>query len=236
MPGSDFRDPTERAKTSNIQEYELAKSDPEFAKFLDEDANRRRPSISVQQQPMTPGGLTPRQMSAATQLTNSLKSHPAYNDMVDIATGMQGVEVGLSQDNGFGDITAINSMQRMVDPGATVRSEDVKLMQTASSFLARIAPSHVIAKLKTGDKLPPQVRDQMREVARQVYAARSAGYNKTVGDQYRKLAEAAGVPYELVGQEFPASLAASTPAETTGGPAPVEIVRDPKTGKLVLKK
>ena len=223
MSAADFEPPTDRAESATIQEYKFY-ADAEtkagrtplgFDAYQERDANRKRAIV----QSLGPdASLTPKQMSVATQLANSLKAHPAYADMQDIATGIQGVEVGLSQNNGFGDITAINSMQRMIDPGATVRSEDVKLMQSAAAFLARIAPDYVIDKLKKGDKLPPAVRTQMLEAARQVYTARSKYYNESVGNQYKNLAKAGGVPFELIGQDFPDSLGATAPAAEGGVP------------------
>jgi hypothetical protein len=148
------------------------------------------------------GELSSKQLASAIQLSNSLKSHPMYTDMLDIFTGMQGVETGLTQGNGFGDITAINAFQRMVDPGATVRSEDVTLLQSASAWLAKVAPEYIIKKLKEGDKLPESVRQQMLETAKQLYNIRAKNYNNSVGQQYKTLASGAGVPFEMVGQDF----------------------------------
>ena len=147
--------------------------------------------------------LTSKQTSQAIQLSNSLKSHPAYSDMIDIATGIQGVRTGLSQENGFGDITAINAFQRMVDPGATVRSEDVVLLQSASAFIQKVLSDYPVEKLAKGSKLPDPVRAQMKKTAEDLYAVRAENYNTTVGNQYRSLSEASGIPFEFVGQEFP---------------------------------
>ena len=147
--------------------------------------------------------LTPEQLRSALSLGNALKSHAAYIDMLDIHTGILGVETGLAQQNGFGDITAINAFQRMVDPGATVRSEDVVLLQSASSILQKILSDYPIDKLRTGAKLPDAVRAQMRQTARQLYETRAGNYNATIGQQYKALASAAKIPFEYVGQDFP---------------------------------
>ena len=148
------------------------------------------------------GQLTSKQISQALQMSNSLKSHPAYTDMLDIQTGLQGVITGLSAQNGFGDITAINAFQRMVDPGATVRSEDVVLLQTGSGLVDKILSDYPIEKLREGDKLPQAVRDRMKQVALELYERRSGNYNQSVGNQYKQLAAAAQLPFELIGQDF----------------------------------
>lgn len=161
-----------------------------------------RARLDLERRRLGMGELTNGQMGRAIQLTNSLKAHPAYTDMTDIHTGLMGVMSGLKQKNGFGDIAAINAFQRMVDPGATVREGDVYLLQSANSLLDRILTDYPIERLREGDKLPEPVRARMIQTARDLYATRSKNYNDSIGTQYEKLAEAAGVPFELVGQRF----------------------------------
>ena len=153
-----------------------------------------------------PGELTPKQTSVAIQLANSLKSHPAYTDMSDIYTGIQGVQTGLSQKNGFGDITAINAFQRMVDPGATVREGDVALLQSASAFINKVLSDYPIEKLTKGAKLPEATRAQMQKTADELYERRAKNYNQTIGTQYKSLSGGSGIPFEFVGQDFPTQI------------------------------
>ena len=150
--------------------------------------------------------LTSKQTSQAIQLANSLKAHPAYVDMIDIYGGIQGVNTGLAQGNGFGDITAINAFQRMVDPGATVRSEDVVLLQSASAWIHKILSDYPIEKLTKGAKLPDAVRDQMRKTAQDLYETRAKNYNDMVGQQYKNLSSGSGIPFEYVGVDFPTNM------------------------------
>ena len=166
-----------------------------------------------------------RQLGVSIQLANSLKSHPAYTDMLDIDTGMQGVEVGLSQENGFGDIAAINAFQRMVDPGATVREGDVALIQTASSLLSRILSDYPIERLREGDQLPRATRVQMLKAAKELYSRRAKNYNDIVGSQYKALSENAGVPFEMVGRDFP-------PIQGQGAPEVPPSTSAPSIGEI----
>lgn len=158
------------------------------------------------------GELTPRQLSAAMQMGSGLKSHPAYVDMLDIDTGMQGVETGLAQNNGFGDITAINAFQRMVDPGATVREGDVSLLQSGSAFLDKILSDFPLERLRSGAKLPDATRQAMLKTARELYAARARNYNDTVGSQAKALATAAKIPFEYIGRDFNVDKVGSAPS------------------------
>lgn len=158
-------------------------------------------ALAAQRSVYDSAGLTPKQTSTAIQLSNSLKTHPAYTDMLDISTGLSGVQVGLAQKNGFGDITAINAFQRMVDPGATVRSEDVALLQTASGLLDKISTDYPIAKLQKGDKLPEAVRQRMIVTAEQLYQTRLKNYTDATSN-IRSLAQASQIPFEYVGTDF----------------------------------
>ena len=201
--------------TGALTEYQrqsLAMREREFAA---RQAALQRASLS--------GEMNPKQISVALQLANSLKAHPAYTDMLDISTGMGGVRSGLSQKNGFGDITAINSFQRMADPGATVRAEDVKLIQSASSLIQRILSEYPIERLRSGAQLPEAVRQAMQKTAKDLYQVRATNYNTSVGEQYKKLAAAATVPFEMIGSDFstaedsPTPSSASTPTSSGRG-------------------
>lgn len=187
--------------------------------------------LSLQrQQAQGNGDLTPRQTRDMFQMSNALKAHPAYTDMLDIYTGWQGVQSGLKQDNGFGDITAINAFQRMVDPGATVREGDVALLQSASSLIDKVLSDYPIARLRDGAKLPDAVRQRMAATARDLYSTRSKNYNDTVGQQYRQQAAAVGVPFNLIGIDFEPATPVTAPA---GGAQPKpKVTRDAK-GNLV---
>lgn len=181
--------------------------DPELS-----EVNQRLRELQVQaaeQRTQGSGTLNPQQLSQALSMSSQLKSHPAYTDMLDINTGMQGVQVGLAEENGFGDIAAINAFQRMIDPGATVREGDVGLLQSASSFIDRVLSDYPVERLRKGDRLPQAVRDRMLRTAGQLYQVRARNYNDTVGRQFRSLAGAAGVPFELIGSDFEVSAPAS---------------------------
>ena len=124
-------------------------------------------------------------------------------DMQDIATGLSGVQTGLAQGNGFGDIAAINAFQRMVDPGATVKEGDVALLQTASAFVNKILSDYPLEKLQKGSKLPDATRERMLKTANELYAVRAKNYNESVGNQYKALSVGSNIPFEYVGQDFP---------------------------------
>ena len=161
-------------------------------------------TLDIKRQELEQGltGLSPKKVATALQITSKITADPVYKDMLDINTGLLGVFDGLSQDNGFGDIAAINSFQRMIDPGATVRSEDVVLLQSATSFFEKLNPAFQIKKLKEGDKLPEAVREQMRVLSKELYETRRNNYENLSGEKFKRLTEAAGIDFGFVGAEF----------------------------------
>ena len=90
----------------------------------------------------------------------------------------------------------------MIDPGATVREGDVHLLQSGTALIDKVLSDYPIEKLQKGAKLPDATRKMMMKTASDLYARRAKNYNEAVGGQYRKLAGAANLPFELVGRDF----------------------------------
>lgn len=156
------------------------------------------------------GELNNDQRKEALSLSKAVTGNDSYKDMLDIQTGLLGVISGTEQDNGFGDIAAINAFQRMIDPGATVREGDISLLETASAFIERIAPDFQIDRLKKGDKLPQAVRDKMNKLAVELYDVRRNNYEDSIRPQ-RNLAESGGIDFgKFIATEF------KTASELTG--------------------
>ena len=90
----------------------------------------------------------------------------------------------------------------MIDPGATVRSEDVTLLQSASGFIDKVLSDFPIERLKEGDKLPQAVRDRMAKTARELYETRKTNYEQSVSN-VKNLANANNIPFTFIGVDFP---------------------------------
>jgi hypothetical protein len=107
----------------------------------------------------------------------------------------------LEQGTGVGDISAINSFQRIaVDPGVAVREGDVALLQSAQSFTDQAA---LQAKgLWKGDKLTPEARKQMIDVAKDVYRFRVTSVDENT-QPIRTMAQEQGIDYgKYIGKNF----------------------------------
>jgi hypothetical protein len=139
------------------------------------------------------------------RILNSLRDDyksDAFIKAAQDAVGSQGIiEQSLSEQNGFGDIMAINAMQRMIDPGVAVREGDVRLIQDAIPRLERMG-----LKAKNwfvGDQLTPEVRTQMMTLASKTADKRSALANERSVPKFKQSAEKIGLDFNLVGEEFP---------------------------------
>jgi hypothetical protein len=146
--------------------------------------------------------LTESQQKVRNTLADDIRAEPQYRDMLDIFTGIQGVLTGLDSKNGFGDVTAINAFQRMVDPGATVREGDITILQSAAPILEKADLDFIIRSFTEGDLLPQGTRNRMQKVAEDLYTRQSNTFNKTVGSRFKRNAKSAGIPFELIGEDF----------------------------------
>jgi len=150
-----------------------------------------------------PGQLSFPQMEAAMELSERLRGDPFYKGMTEINGGWQSLKASYGfQHTGLSDIAMINSFQRMIDPGATVREGDVALIQAALSLFNRLNAETIINGLKTGNVLPAPDRNQMMELGRAIYDARLEDYQGRTGDRFESLAAQVGVPFEMVSSGF----------------------------------
>lgn len=147
------------------------------------------------------GVLTPEQSSLATDLRKERNGLQEVKDAKDLEGGFVGLISALDQENGVGDISAINSFQRLaVDPGVAVREGDVALLQSAQSFgdqaLLRAQG------LFDGVKLTPEARAQMRTLSAQIYDSR-VGFVEDNTAQLRTIAQENDIDYnKYVGKSF----------------------------------
>lgn len=126
---------------------------------------------------------------------NVIKSQ-SYKDMLDITRWFDTVQgiYGQWVENAswFEDIAAINALQRMIDPGATVREWDVELVQSAIPYFKRIDPEFKWNKFSGWDVLPAETRQKLIETAESIYQAQAKWFNETIEKQRWSNFERAG--------------------------------------------
>lgn len=148
------------------------------------------------------GVLSQRQVQRVNQLQTKLGQDPIYKDVFEIKSAYDAMNESFNQKNGVGDIGMINSYQRIIDPGVSVREGDIKVIQSARSLVDRLNPENLKKKLLGGDRLPEETRRQMKQVADDIYRMRVKNFNEITGVKYKKLADSYGIPYEVLDVDF----------------------------------
>lgn len=147
------------------------------------------------------GTLTPEQLTQATELRKEVNGLAEVKAAKDLEANVAGLIAALQKGDGVSDIAAINMFQRIVvDPGVAVREGDVALLQTAQSYTDK-AWLQAQGLLK-GDKLTPEARQQMLDIAKPVYQFRVDFVDENT-EQVRTTAQAQGIDYgKFVGKNF----------------------------------
>jgi len=102
---------------------------------------------------------------------------------------------------GVGDIAAINALQSgLIDPNATVRSEDIKLIQSAIALRQKFSTKFWMDRLNEGILLPEDSRAQMKEVVNNIVEMRKRNYNDMSAPKFEKRAQLLGLPSSVVYQ------------------------------------
>ena len=131
--------------------------------------------------------LTSDEISIATTMIDDYAKDQRYNSMGKIAEGYQAIiagYIGTHDDigSGAGDLTMLNSFQRLIDPGVSVREGDVVLLQMVEAMIAKIQTQ---AKRYTeGTLLSPELRDRLMRVATLIYNSKQAFYKEKVQSVY----------------------------------------------------
>ena len=145
--------------------------------------------------------LSPDQQKAWNGLRKSLESDPYYQTFNGAKLAIGRIEAALGQQDGVSDIAAINGFQNgIVDPNATVRSEDVSLIQSAMSWADRVDLNYWKGKVVSGDKLPQSMREQMAATARSITAAYERAYIEQTLTRFQQEVQQAGLPQSVLQQ------------------------------------
>lgn len=147
------------------------------------------------------GALTEQQAKTADDLRSEYNRLAEVKSAKSIESDTTSLLISLSEETGSADISAINSFQRLVvDPGVAVREGDVALLQSAQSFLETLETKK--NELAKGELLPPNQRQDMRDLALKVYEARQAIVKKQTRP-IRNRAQDSGIDFErYIGTEF----------------------------------
>mgnify|MGYP003120193020 CR=1 FL=1 len=120
-----------------------------------------------------PGG----QLTRKGKLTQEKILRDTLKKPLDFLTELdgkrRGIMAALDQNNGLGDLAAINSYQRLIDD-AVVRGEDVRLIQQSQSLVDYFRT--IIGSAAKGSKLGDTQRADLRKAAKDFISAINGSY------------------------------------------------------------
>ena len=158
-----------------IGEYNYYKSEAkkagitpvDFNTYQNQDANRKAVAQGLGGVGLTGIKYNPAQSKYIDTINEKISKNPTYQTTNKMKTFIQNVQTALNQENGMGDIAAINQFQKIIDEGAVTRDQDVVLLQGAQSLASTLGLK--IESLRNGDKLSDGQREQMRTLINEIY-------------------------------------------------------------------
>jgi hypothetical protein len=178
-----------------------AEADLAYRKAMTDFTKKRADRIGQLSNELSPG-----QRAGMMQLDARILADPAFKDFAVARAGFDAVQAGLRGQSGFDDISIINSIQRMIDPGATVREGDVTLLVSRIPAIKKYAEMSAIngkqvwnlqAMLLEGRILPDSVKEDISDLSIRLMAQRQYRVDAEM-PRYLSMAAAMGVPPELV--------------------------------------
>ena len=152
-----------------------------FREYQDEDSNRKIAQNRASNGLSGTIGQTGAEYTAAQgkyidSINDKISKNAVYAKTTAMGGFIQNVKNALAQENGVGDIAAINQFQKIIDEGAVTRDQDVKLIQSAQSLSNSLKLR--IDKLASGDQLSPSQREQMEKLSTEMYDAQLKALEK----------------------------------------------------------
>ena len=169
-----------------------------------EDAAALKQEIMTQSATNDSGILTDQQSIRMGKVVDDFTKEVAYTTFQKINTAYTSLIPGYWVQNGVGDLDLLNSFQRMIDPGVSVREGDVAIMQLAQSMVGKIELAK--GRIKDGDVLSPELRDRLMRLSTMLYNAHHRAYKDALEVQYTKRLELEGlsgkVSFEYLGGRY----------------------------------
>lgn len=118
------------------------------------------------------GIIPPHLLPQAQSLARLVVAHPTLKHYPAIREAKEAVDAGLANPDagGFSDMALIEGFQRMVNPGAAVRTSTMSNMKEAAGWLQQLDPSYQWSKATTGDKFTPEARARLHKLSDDIFA------------------------------------------------------------------
>jgi|GEM_PF-5886988 len=140
----------------------------------------------------------------------NIRDEPAFKDFQGAKQGYNTMLTGARQQNAAGDLAIINGIQRMLDPGVSVRTEEFKTVQSSQGLLDRI--NNILPQLQSGQKLGDDVRKRFTKLGRELMEEWTQAAKAEIEPIYGRTVKDTGITIDDVFVQ-PARLVKPIPAE-----------------------
>jgi hypothetical protein len=138
--------------------------------------------------------LTGDQLTAINSIRDDVRAELAPFEIVK--QGYGNITTFYSNPNATSDYALAVAFAKILDPGSVAREGEVAAVQNAGARIPALGQA--LRNAVTGEgSLTPEVRQQIAELATQIYTERASAAQTTLG-RYTELAKQAGVPPEFI--------------------------------------
>jgi hypothetical protein len=151
----------------------------------------------------------------------------------DFASTLDTFTAAYNKNSKAGDLAMVNAFQRMIDPGAVVRDQDVQLIQATSDWKSRV--EQLVKSIEEGQGLPEGTRRQLAELMAALATSaeeRAAGVNAEFGEEVKFY----NAPIRLREFKFNKPMVGAAGASTPLTPEEKQAARDELQGLRGMKR
>lgn len=141
------------------------------------------------------GMIPEKYQGAATKLMGQIAHNPILAPFAKQKEAYDTMKSGMAnpQAGGFSDMALIEGFQRIVNPGAVVRQGTMDNMKSAAGWLQQLDPHFQWQRAVQGDKLAPEARQRLMELAETNFANSQRTASRELASK-RNLARMLGIP------------------------------------------
>lgn len=125
---------------------------------------------------------------------SSLESGPVAQNYRDRAESLSTLLANLNEDSTAGDLAIVSGYQRTIDPGVSVRGEDVKTIKEGQSFLDRLY-GDTSGWFNSDGRLKPEFRKKIAAAAINVVNASGQQYQEFANKRLAQIANPEKIAY-----------------------------------------
>lgn len=178
---------------------------------------------SVSGKPLAPGNFDDQAKLRGEFLQQS-------KDFVAVRDAFGRLQAASQDTTGASDVAMVYGFMKMLDPGSVVREGEFATAENTAGIPDQVR--QLYNRALTGERLPPQVRQDFMQQAGRQFTNAKARQDATV-EQYSSLAKSYGFDPALIGIDLTAGVGIP-PAPAAAGPAAPMRAVNPQTGEAVI--